>query len=562
MIKRMKGIRSQFIGMSIIVIFFTLATVNFIIGYQIIKQTEIDYYNNSLSQMKLVEASINSFYSQIDQNINMMATNPLVMKADSSITSYANNENEEQMTPSKNGGIEQEIYQTFQHYADTHPGTMYVYFGTEDGSYLQWPETKIPAKFVPKEKGWYQAAIDGDGTITRTDPYVDGISNVMITSNVRSFTDSAGNVIGTLGIDVQQSVISDMLSKMKTGKTGFSMIVHNTGVILADGNNPENNFQKLNEIGVTGIEKLLSDHLEQFNVKINGTTYMVNPYKVEGTDWILASFQSVNEIRENANRMSVMLVIILLITLVITVIIISVVTSRITTPIIKSSEYLNTIAKGDFSIEIDSKLLSRKDEIGSITNAIKDMKNALKQLINRISKESIAIEEDVEYAVTNVTDLNTSIGDISATTEELAASMEETAASSEEISATSQEIERAVQFIAEKSQVGASAAGDITVRAENTKKNVNEAQRKANVVFENNKKKLTYYKMMLERCLYCGLCVEACPTDALYSTTNFERTVFFRKDLETILYNQPLTDNELSTDKEALTEKEVKGEDQ
>ncbi len=62
-------------------------------------------------------------------------------------------------------------------------------------------------------------------------------------------------MIGTIGIDVSQSVISEMLSKMKMGKTGFSMIVHNSGIIMADGNNANNNFKKLDETGINGIEK-------------------------------------------------------------------------------------------------------------------------------------------------------------------------------------------------------------------------------------------------------------------------------------------------------------------
>jgi methyl-accepting chemotaxis protein len=264
---KFKSIQAQFLTLSISIIIITLVTVLGVISYQVTSQAKEDYYSNSSEQLKIVEESINSFYDQLDQNINMMATNPLVMMADSSITSYAKNEDEVQMTPSKNGGMEQEIYKVFVQYAANHPGTMYVYFGTEDGSYLQWPETRLPAKFVPSEKGWYQAAIDKKGTIVRTDPYVDGISNVMITSNVRSFTDANGKLLGTIGIDVQQTVISDMLSQMKTGKTGFSMVIHKTGVILADGNNQANNFKKVDETGIAGLDKLLSADLKKFNVK-------------------------------------------------------------------------------------------------------------------------------------------------------------------------------------------------------------------------------------------------------------------------------------------------------
>jgi len=40
------------------------------------------------------------------------------------------------MTPSGNGGIEQEIFKAFEHYGKTHPGTLYVYMATEDGGIL------------------------------------------------------------------------------------------------------------------------------------------------------------------------------------------------------------------------------------------------------------------------------------------------------------------------------------------------------------------------------------------------------------------------------------------
>jgi NADH-quinone oxidoreductase subunit I len=53
---------------------------------------------------------------------------------------------------------------------------------------------------------------------------------------------------------------------------------------------------------------------------------------------------------------------------------------------------------------------------------------------------------------------------------------------------------------------------------------------------ENNKKKLTGYKMMTERCLYCGFCVEACPPKALQWTKDFELAVHLRDDVNLDLF--------------------------
>jgi methyl-accepting chemotaxis protein len=488
--KRFRSIQTQFFMVSVIVILISLLAVGGMTSYQVVTQAKKDYINNSNEQMKIIERSIKIFYDQIDRDINMISHNPLILQLDRSITTYKNYTEKIQMTPSQNGGIEQEIYEVFKQYADTHPGTMYLYLGTKDGGYVQWPETSVSANYDPTKQGWYEKALNGNGTIIRTDPYIDPVTNSMISSNVCSFTDKSGNVLGVIGFDVQQSVIGDILSEMKTGKTGFSMIIHNSGVIMADGNNWENNFKNIEEVSVEGLHKVLAEELKPFDVDIHGTKYKVNPSKVKDTDWILASFMSEKELTAGGRRIAFVIIIISIVMLILTSLLITISTKRITIPIIKSSEHLAVIAKGDFSEEIDHKYLSRKDEIGTISNGINDMKESLKHLVRSIKHESSDIEEQTQNVVNNVNELNGSLEEISATTEELAASMEETAASSEEISATSREIEKAVQYIAERAEEGAAAAGEISNRAEETEENFDTSQKKSLEILINTKKQL------------------------------------------------------------------------
>jgi len=76
---------------SVVIILITLLSVVVIVYTEINKQAREDYFNNSNEQMNLIDSSIRNFYNQIDKDLNMMATNPLVMKSDKSITSYENN---------------------------------------------------------------------------------------------------------------------------------------------------------------------------------------------------------------------------------------------------------------------------------------------------------------------------------------------------------------------------------------------------------------------------------------------------------------------------------------
>lgn len=487
--KRSKSIRGQFLFISMITILITVIIIGTTVSYKINAQAKEDYLINSHEEMKIVDKAINIFYGQIDRNINMMASHPIIMQSDNSITTYKNNIEETNMTSSINGGIEQEIYQVFEQYADSHPGTMYIYLATEEGGYITWPESTVSSNYDPVEKVWYKRGMEGNGQVIRTAPYRDDTGTTII-SNVRSFTDKNGKLLGTIGIDVKQSVISDMLNEMRTGETGFFMIVHNSGLIMADGNNPNNNFKKISAVGIDGIEKLLEKDTESFDVKIDGEKYIVNSEIVDGTNWILASLMSEKELTADAKRISYMVFIIAIAMLGITTLLIIISTKRVTDPIIKSSQYLETIAEGDFTIDIDSKYIDRKDEIGTITNGINDMKNALKHLVNSIKNESSSIEGEVHNITDNIDILNNRLEEISATTEQLAANMEETAASSEEMAATSQQIEKAVESIAEKSQEGAIAAGKISKRAQDTKKNFDTAQTKAYEIMNDTKANL------------------------------------------------------------------------
>ncbi|MBW9158172.1 methyl-accepting chemotaxis protein [Clostridium tagluense] len=479
MIKKFKSIQTQILVITILIIILALATVGIIISYQVNTQARKDYLNNSKEQMKLAEHSIQIFYDQIDKNINMIATHPLIGKANkSNITNYINTTKPTKMTPSKNGTIERGIYNVFEQYAKSHPGTMFVYLATKDGGYVNWPETTISKKYDPTSRDWYQKGLKGNGNIIRTAPYKADTGSMVI-SNVRSLTDSNGKVLGTIGIDVEQSVISNMLSKMKIGKTGFYMLIHTTGMIMADGNNATNNFKNIKEVNIPGVEKVLSKDLNSFNVTISDIKYIGNTYKINNTDWILASFMSENELIASAKRISIIVLVISIFMLILTFILINISTKRITNPIIKSSQYLGILAKGDFSQELDSELLSRKDEIGSITNGINNMKNSLVNLVNSIKTESSAMEQKVNSIVDNVQILDSDLQEISATTEELAASMEETSAASEQMSATSQEMEISINSIAQRSEKGAIAANEISKRATSIKENANIAQKRA-----------------------------------------------------------------------------------
>lgn len=484
-----KSIQVKLLGCSVGLFAVGLIVIFIFISGQIKEMSMDNYQTNARQQIDIVSNTIHNFNEQLDENINMMATNPIVMRGDSSITSYKNTTSYNNMTPTKNGGIEAEIFAVFDQYAKAHQATLYTYLATKESGYILWPETGISAGYDPTTRDWYQDAIAADGKIIRTAPYMDD-AGLMVVTSARAMKNAGGQLVGVVGIDASQSAISDMLSEMRLGKTGYFLLLHNTGIVIADGKNAENNFKGVAEVGIPKLEQVLSSETAEFATTIDGEQYEITSQAIAGTDWVVVALMSVEELNENATRVirTLTVIAVLLILLIGVIMFLSVRT--ITVPIKKSAGHLDAIGNTDFTHEIEEKYINRTDEVGTIFHGLKNMKNALVKLILGIKKKATTIEEETASVNRSISELNENLEDISATTQELAASMEETSATSDQMTTISEEMQKSIEAIAERSKQGADNAQQISSRADDARANVMASQKKAEAMIHNTEEQV------------------------------------------------------------------------
>lgn len=154
------------------------------------------------------------------------------------------------------------------------------------------------------------------------------------------------------------------------------------------------------------------------------------------------------------------------------------------------SKYFDTLAKGDFTIELPESYVKRKDDFGILAVDLEVMKESVAKLVGSAKVEAEKISDVVENVNDNVQELNGNIEDVAATTQELAASMQETAASAEAMASTAQEIETAAKSIAEKSQEASLQVIEISKRAKETKESVSISQENAAAIRDDIEQKL------------------------------------------------------------------------
>lgn len=291
-------------------------------------------------------------------------------------------------------------------------------------------------------------------------------------------------------------MVSEMFNYVTQTKTVYRSDAAGKPILDASGNQqidevPVKMSPELSEIA----KKALAGESGFKSYKDTEGVEVVSAYKPivlpgESAPWAVITVESKKDAMSFINNTIYFSLLIAVVSLLVAGVLVSLFSRSISNPIKTASDYLSRIAKGDFTVDVDQKLLDRKDEIGTISNGISEMKDSLRHLVKRIMESSEEINTKVENSMHSIEELNENLESVSATTEELAASTQETAASSEEMSASSAEIEKAVHSIAERSQQGALTARETAERADRTQKKVKEAQKKSKEIFVQTKEEL------------------------------------------------------------------------
>jgi signal transduction histidine kinase/DNA-binding response OmpR family regulator len=100
-------------------------------------------------------------------------------------------------------------------------------FGVFDvfgGLYLNDSENIPSPGYVPRERPWYKAAVEADGEITLTDPYLDERTGTIVLSCAQRVFDDRGNPLCVLALDIPLDRISDHIAPTKLADGGYSLL--------------------------------------------------------------------------------------------------------------------------------------------------------------------------------------------------------------------------------------------------------------------------------------------------------------------------------------------------
>ncbi|QHS23285.1 HAMP domain-containing protein [Virgibacillus sp. MSP4-1] len=433
--KFLSSMKSKMITSFLLITLIPIVVIGLTLSSKTATELEESFKSSTQSQVQLINESINTYFEGVEENVNLLADHATIRQADDSITTYMNATKANgniTMTPSENGGIEAEIFNVYKNFAASHPNTAYAYMGTEDGGYVQWPEGDTNENYDPRERPFYKKAMENPGEVVRTSPYYFAADDSEIISTVRTIEDEAGNVIGMQGLDVSLEGLTSMVEDIKVGETGYVMLADADGTILTNPNNPETNFKNISELDIPKLQNIASMDDQTLEGNINGLPHFMNVFTSPETGWKLIAVQKKSEIGSKVNEINTYILIISVVFAILAAIFAYVMAKRFSNPILQVVGHLQTMASGDFSEEVPDDLARRKDETGTLANALKTTQSSVRSLLNKVRDSahtvidsSKTLAESTEQTRTATTEISQAINQVATSASEQAENLED-----------------------------------------------------------------------------------------------------------------------------------------
>jgi len=307
------------------------------------------------------------------------------------------------------------------------PDVIAIYFGGKSGETVYYPNIDlaaiVPYDFDITNRPWYINAIETDKVNVWSVPYQDAALNGLVITSSAPVYDNTGVFRGVAGIDVQLATITDRVSSLAIGKSGYGFLIDADGRVIAI---PSKGYQDFNiteeEIQSGDIENLSLINrvtLEVFEVlakmtsgqsgvrlvNINGVNRYIayKPIPIIGyslgivvdEDELLEEFVNTNTIIENETRQTIFNAVGVIVFLLSVAGLASYgIGNSITAPLGKLTKVAEKIAAGNLDLRADDKT---NDEIGILGSTLNSMTSAARELITnlegRVAERTKAVEK-------------------------------------------------------------------------------------------------------------------------------------------------------------------------
>ncbi|MEK6455477.1 methyl-accepting chemotaxis protein [Caldifermentibacillus hisashii] len=334
-----------------------------------------------------------------------------------------------------------------------------TYVGNENGEFMNSPTSfKNPPDYDPRERPWYQQAMDQPDKVIITDPYISKSSNEVVITLAKATADGQGVV----AVNLKLNSLTNIISSIKIGNHGYLFVLDKTGKVISHpnvdpGKELTGNFTKKMYDSKTG-------HFDYvFKKEAKKLTYVTN----DVTGWKIVGTMLNNEVNQEVRHILMTTLYVIILSLIIGTTIVLFITRSISKPFKLLADASGKISQGDLTVHID---LERNDELGKLAKAFNNMRKHLHFVITEVRDKAGSLTSASEQ-------LNLGAEQNTAATELISSSIQEIASSMDDQSNNILESQKVAEGMVNSIHEMSVMANDVTQTAQSTKQAVDEGNK-------------------------------------------------------------------------------------
>lgn len=440
-----------------IILLISIFTLSFVINNNVYNEISNIGQDRNLQAARYVQSEVNSYLLRSKEIIDVLAENETVV----------------------DGNMNEKLNE-FAYIHSEYSQFKSVYFASTDGIMNLYPEDELPEGFDPRERPWYQEAVSERDQIW-TDVYQDAASGDLIISTAKPIYRN-NQLQGVIAADISLDFLSQLVSSISIGDSGYSYIVDTEGEMLA---HPDSALME---------ERFDVNNLFDYRALVESNETSLE-YEYEGEE-LLVSYENLSEIggavfvrtpiSETYQASYIIRDIVLIGSLIMLIFIfIAIFISMrylVTKPINKSLNFANSIADGKLNIE--DLTHNSKDEIGQLNRALNKMKVNLHNMIGQVADLSEQVAASSEELSASGEQVGEIADQVSHSIQNVASGAEEQSAQIEETSNYIKNLSRHIQNVGQRVNEVTDSADDMIISIEEGNKSISNSVSMINKVEE------------------------------------------------------------------------------
>lgn len=344
------------------------------------------YLRNDLKEITLgniyrVSDLVDNLYSTSIDSVNFLSNDP------NAVTLKNNPENAVWLKGSLNS------------FTSSYKTTTSAFMGTENKDFIISPNQQIPAGYDPTNQNWYKKAIENDGQVFISEAYTSNGENAdYVITFSKTVKDLQGEIVGVTGLDVPLIKLTNLLSSIKLGQKGYTMVVDNNYTIIG---HPDSEMLGKNQNDLAWLKEIADHSKNELSVNVDKINYIGFKTSNPKTGTTVIGLIPSSEITDKVVASIRLPIIIIVLSVLIIIFMATIFGRRLIIPIRDLVSVLDTVRKGDFSKKpIPHKHSSR--EIALISDSVSSMVDDIVTMLQKVKSTSSSVKESSEllYGIT------------------------------------------------------------------------------------------------------------------------------------------------------------------